>query len=551
MIGEAVAQSFDVVVLGSGSAGMAAAVSAASRGLSVVVVEKASQLGGTSAWSGGHVWIPANPVAREHGIDDSVQEGVEYLLSLSRGRLREDIVQSWVEAGPEMVAYFDEHAGTDFALSAGIPDYHAEFPGGKVEGGRTLECPLFPFDELGEWSSRVRVSPYYATPQLVMNETPTGSAVPKVVTAEEIEARRVNGDQRGLGQSLIGRLMKAALGYGVEFRTGHRAVHLVKDGHRIVGVVVEVEGGEQTTIGAARGVVIATGGFEHNEEYRREFLRGPLTHPISVPENTGDGLTMVMEAGVKLGMMSEAFWTTVAEVPVEVNPEGKMMLSADRARPRAIMVNRHGARFANESTNYNAFGGAFHQEDTERFEYRNLPCWLVFDQVYLETYGTVRHAPSNEAPAWIPRYESVEALAEGLGVPLDALQATLDRWNADVDAGRDSQFHRGEFAHDLWWGDPERKGSVYGSIGRVDTPPYYAIRVHPGAMGTKGGPLTDVNAQVIGLDGRPVEGLYAAGNAAAAPYGMTYGGAGGTLGPALVGGYLAGRHMASTAAVSS
>lgn len=534
----------DVVVLGSGAAGMAAAVSAATRGLRVVVLEKGSQLGGTSAWSGGHVWIPANPVAAAAGVEDSIDEGIEYLRSLSRDRMRPEIVRAWVEAGPEMVEYFDRTAGTDFRLSAGIPDYHAESPGGKADGGRTLECPLFSFSELGEWAERIRISPYYATPQLVMNETPTGSAVPKVVSPEEIESRRANGDQRGLGQSLIGRLVKAALGLGVQLRTEHRARHLVITDGRVSGVVVQSQQGEHT-ITAARGVVIATGGFENNEEYCREFLRGPLTHPISVPENQGDGLTMAMELGVKLGVMSEAFWTTVAVVPAEVNPERKMMLSADRARPRAIMINKHGVRFANESMNYNAFGGAFHQEDTERFEYRNLPCWLIFDQEYLETYGTVRHAPGTEPPSWVPRYESVDALAEGLGVPVDALGATLERWNADVDAGRDREFHRGEFAHDLWWGDPQRKGTVHGSIGRVDTAPYYAIEVHPGAMGTKGGPLTDGNAQVIGLDGAPVPGLYAAGNAAAAPYGMTYGGAGGTLGPGLVGGYLAGKHLAS------
>lgn len=537
-------EKFDVIVLGSGAAGMAAAVSAATRGLRVAVLEKSSGLGGTSAWSGGHVWIPANPVAQAAGVDDSLDEGVEYLRSLSRGRMRDDVMRAWVEAGPEMVEYFDRTAGTDFILSEGIPDYHAEFPGGKTGGGRTLECPLFAFDDLGEWGQRIRISPYYQTPQLVMNETPTGSAVPKVVSSEEIAARRDHGDQRGLGQSLIGRLVKSALREGVEFRTRHRGRHLLTDDGRVTGVLVETPDGEQV-YEAARGVVIATGGFEHNEEYRREFLRGPLTHPISVPENEGDGLTMAMELGVKLGMMSEAFWTTVADVPAEVSAEGKMMLSADRARPRAIMVNRHGMRFANESTNYNAFGGAFHQEDTERFEYRNLPCWLIFDQQYLETYGTVRHAPGAEPPAWLPRYASVAALAEGLGIPAAALQSTLDRWNDDVDAGRDREFHRGESAHDLWWGDPQQKGSVHGSIGRVDTPPYYAIRVHPGAMGTKGGPLTDVHAQVIGLDGTPVPGLYAAGNASAAAFGMTYGGAGGTLGPALVGGYLAGKRLAA------
>lgn len=537
------ADRFDVVILGSGAAGLAAAVTAAAGGASVLVLEKGEKVGGTSAWSGGHVWIPANRPAAAAGIADSVEAGIEYLMSLSRDRMRPSVVRAWVEAGPRAIDFLDDVADTAFELSAGIPDYHAERPGGMPGGGRTLETPLFPFARLGEWAERVEVSPYYATPQLVMRETPTGSAVPEEVGEAELERRRADGDQRGLGQSLIGRLLAACLRLGVEVRTGHRGTELLVVGGRVAGV--RAEGPDGTAeFPADRGVVLATGGFEHDRALRREFLRGPLTHPISIGTNEGDGLRMAMRVGAALGMMSEAFWTTVAEVPRAVSATGMMMLSADRARPRAIMVNRHGRRFANESTNYNAFGGAFHEEDTAAFEYRNLPAWLVFDQEYLRRYGTVRHPAGEEPPAWLDAYPSLEALAAGIGAPADALRETVERWNLGVDAGVDVDFHRGEAAHDRWWGDPARKGSIHASLGRVDTPPYYAIRVHPGAMGTKGGPLTDERARVLDVDGRVIAGLYAAGNAAAAPYGMTYGGAGGTLGPALVGGWLAGSDLA-------
>lgn len=534
---------YDLVVLGSGAAGLSAAVTAAKRGLKVSVFEKADRVGGTSAWSGGHVWIPNNTLMEGVGVADSEDEAVTYLMSMSRGVMDEKLVRAFVQAGPKVVDFLDEVAGTEFSVSVGIPDYHPERPGAKAEGGRTLETPLYPFGELGEWADRVAVSPYYANPHVVMRETPTGQAVPADVGEEEL-ARRRAANERGLGQSLIGRLLRAALDLGVMIEVSARATGLVQASGRVTGVVIAGPEGERV-IEARRGVVIATGGFEWNEDYRRAFLRGPLTHPISVRTNEGDGLTMALQVGAQLANMGEAFWTTAADLPEGINSENRIMLSGDRARPRAIMVNKHGERFANESANYNAFGGAFHQEDVNAFEYRNLPCWLIFDQEYLRRYGTVRTPAGEVAPDWITRADSLPALAEKLGVPADALVATVDRWNANVADGHDPDFHRGESAHDKWWGDPARKGTADGSLGPLDTAPYYAIEVHVGAMGTKGGPRINGDAQVLARSGSPIPGLYAAGNAMGAPYGKTYGGAGGTLGPALVAGYLAAKHAAT------
>lgn len=530
----------DLVVLGSGAAGLTAAVLAAAAGLRVAVYEKGHQIGGTSAWSGGHVWIPDNPLMPGVGVRDSAEDAVTYLLSMSRGLMDPDVVRAFVAAGPRMVEELERVADIGFSVSVGIPDYHPERPGARAEGGRTLETSLFPFTELGEWADRVTVSPYYANPHLAMRETPTGQAVPAVVDEGEMERRR-DADERGMGQALIGRLLHACLKAGVDVRTDHRGVRLLRDAERVVGVVVDGPDGEFNAL-AARGVVLATGGFEWNEELCRAFLRGPMTHPISIETNTGDGLVMAMDAGAALANMREAFWTTVADVPTDVAPRGRMMLSGDRARPRAIMVNRHGERFANESANYNAFGGAFHAEDISTFEYRNLPCWLVFDHGYLTRYGTVRHPAGDVAPEWLTSAPTLRELAERLGIPPEALEVTVARWNAAVADGRDPDFGRGESAHDRWWGDPRFKGSIAASLGPLDRAPYFAIEVHPGAMGTKGGPRIDGNARVLGRDGRPIAGLYAAGNVMAAPYGMTYGGAGGTLGPAMVAGFLAASH---------
>lgn len=536
---------FDLVVLGSGAAGLSAAVTAAQAGLKVAVFEKHKHVGGTSAWSGGHVWIPNNSLMSAAGASDSEEEAVTYLMSMSRGVMEEDLVRSFVQAGPEMVDFFNEIAQTEFSVSVGIPDYHPEHPGAKSEGGRTLETPLFPFGELGEWSERIAVSPYYANPHVVMRETPTGQAVPVEVSEEEL-ARRAAHNERGLGQSLIGRLLKAALDRGVTVETSARGVELLQRDGRVTGVTIEETQGRRDVF-ATRGVVLATGGFEWNEQYRKAFLRGPLSHPISIRSNEGDGLTMAMQLGAQLSNMGEAFWTTAADLPEGINSENRIMLSGDRARPRAIMVNAHGERFANESANYNAFGGAFHQEDVNAFEYRNLPCWLIFDEEYLRRYGTVRTPAGEPAPAWITRANSLAALAAKIGVDADGLEATVKRWNQNVAEGHDPDFHRGESAHDKWWGDPARKGTIEASLGPLDTAPFYAIQVHVGAMGTKGGPRINGNAQVLGREGDPILGLYAAGNAMGAPYGKTYGGAGGTLGPALVAGYLAARHAAATA----
>ncbi|MFC9834216.1 FAD-dependent oxidoreductase [Rhodococcus sp. NPDC127530] len=546
-----VGSSFDVVILGSGAAGLTAAFTAAVSGARVGVFEKADKVGGTAAWSGGNVWIPNNPLMGAADVADSEQESVEYIMSLSRGLLDEDLVRAFVVGGREMVTFLDAQAGTEFYVAEGFPDYHAEHPGGKPGGGRTLETPLFAFDELGEWASRVTPGPYFANLHLVQCETPIGAAVPRPPSEAEIARRRLR-DERGRGQSLVGRLLAACLEAGVEVFPGMRARRLVTastpDGRvAVTGVQFESAGGEHVEVSAESGVVLATGGFEWNEEFKRAFLRGPLTHPVSMPTCEGDGLSMAMRVGAMLGNMREAWWSPVAELPDGVNEMNRVMVNADRTRPRSIIVNRSGQRFTNEAANYNAFGGAFHQEDVAAFRYANLPCWLIFDQEYLRRYGTVGPWPPGEvAPEWMTRAGSVAELAVALGIPVDALERTVERWNGQVAEGCDPDFHRGESAHDRWWGDPHLKGAVEGTLGPLTEAPFYAVRLESGALGTKGGPKVDKYGRVVDLDGGVIGGLYAAGNVMASPFGMTYGGAGGTLAPAMVFGYLAGRHAAST-----
>ena len=535
--------SYDVIVLGSGAAGLTAAFTAANEGARVGLFEKHERVGGSSAWSGGHVWIPDNPHMQEIGAQDSVEDGFTYLMSLSRGLLDERLVSAFVDAGPRMIRYLEEFADIQFFGVPGLPDYHPEHPGGKTGGGRTMGAPLFPFTELGEWRDKVEVSPYYPV-DLRMDETPLGQAVPQPPTVQE-RARRAVRDERGMGGGLVGWLLAACLRAGVEIHLSTPARELVTADDCVRGVLVE-SSGEPTIVLATRAVILATGGFEWDEEYRTTFLRGSVSMPTSIPTNTGDGLRMAIRAGAALQNMREAWWIPVVKFPPGVNSMNREMINGDRTRPRSIMVNRAGRRFTNEAANYNAIGGAFHQEDVNAFGYANQPAWLIFDHTHLTRYGSAMRPYAGETPPWLVEAPTLAALADRLGLAGQELERTVTRWNENVAAGVDPDFHRGESAHDRWWGDPYQKGKIEGTLGPITDSPFYAMELSIGTIGTKGGPKLDPHARVINLDGDVIGGLYAAGNVSS-PMGAAYGGPGGTLGPGMTFGWIAGRHAAGAA----
>jgi succinate dehydrogenase/fumarate reductase flavoprotein subunit len=358
---------------------------------------------------------------------------------------------------------------------------------------------------------------------------------------EEVQARRKAEDLRGCGAALVGPLLKACLERGVEPVTGSRAQDLIIEGGRMAGVVIGQPGGTRV-VRAAGGVVLATGGFEWDPELVRGFLRGPMTSPASIPANVGDGLLIAMRAGAALDNMPQAWWVPVIEIPGDAafGRQHATLLNRERTLPRSIIVNRLGRRFTNEAANYNAFGGAFHQLDVTRFDYVNLPSWLVFDAGYLARYGFRDVRPAGPAPAWMTRADSLGELAAAIGVPADGLTATVTRWNANVESGDDPDFHRGRSAYDLWSGDAAARGRAGSTLGPIDKPPYYAVEVRSGTLGTSGGPRTDLHGRVLDTRGQVIQGLFAAGNVAAAPTGMAYGGAGGTLGPIITFAYRAG-----------
>ena len=535
-----------VIVLGTGGAGLTAAVAAHDSGAEVLVFEKADKIGGTTAWSGGMVWIPNNHLEAEMGVSDSREEALLYLNSMSHDLIEPRMAEAFVDAGPLMVRYLCENTPVSFRAIPDFPDYHAEFPGGKTGGGRSLDCPPFSFKELGEWADRVTPSPYYPDPRLSIIDTPLGVAKPAPLSAEELDRRRQD-NVRGSGQALIGRLLRACLDRGIEPRTHCRATELLIDGSTVRGVRLDTpEGPKEFT---ANAVIICTGGFEWNEDFKRAFLRGPMTHPVSIETNTGDGLRMAMKAGAMLGNMREAWWMPVIEVPREQISTGVSLLAGTRSLPRTIMVNRKAKRFVNEAANYNVFGAAFHEQDVSEFSYANLPCWLIFDQGFVDEYGFGMFPDpdpeSGEGPSqWIVSALTLAELANQLDLPVENLEQTVARWNAQVAVVKDDDFGRGEAAHDRWWGDPHHREGPQANLGPLDKGPFYAVEVKSGALGTKGGPRVDPNANVLDVDGKTISGLYAAGNVMASPMGMTYGGPGGTIAPGMVFGYLAGRHAA-------
>jgi succinate dehydrogenase/fumarate reductase flavoprotein subunit len=536
----------DVVVLGTGAAGLVAALAAAEADASVALYEKGEHVGGTTALSGGTTWIPANPHQLAAGLDDSREDALAYLSSLSHELIDPTLAATLIDTGPEFVRWVEATSPVRYHIVSGMPDYHPENPGGKPHGGRSLDPGLFSFRKLGHWAERL-VMPE-RTPRLMLTETSLGGGSGTVELPTKAERREH--DLRGCGHALVGGLLRALLDRGVEPVTGARAIGLHTESDGVTGVRLVTTDGE-TTVTARHGVIIATGGFEWDSELVRGFLRGPMTSPTSVPTNTGDGLRMAMVAGAALGTMREAWWVPTVEIPGDeaFGHQRAQLILRERTLPRSIMVNRNGRRFTNEAANYNALGGAFHQFDPSSFAYANLPCWLVFDAEYLRRYGFLSLPAGSPAPSWMLYGDTVADLAHAIDVPTGALEETVARWNAQVHGGADTDLGRGISAYDGWNGDQEHYPGPGATLGPLTESPFYAVPIYSGALGTKGGPRTDPNGRVLNHAGAPIPGLYAAGNAMAGVTGMAYGGAGGTLGPGMVFGYRAGRHAATRAPV--
>jgi 3-oxosteroid 1-dehydrogenase len=534
-----------VVVVGSGVAALTAALAAHAGGARVTVVERTDTVGGTTAVSGGGIWMPRNHHMAEVGAGDSRAEALAYMGRLTAGRTPSGLLEHYVDRGPDIVAHLERTTPLDLRPMT-WPDYHPEMEGAKASG-RMLEPALYDTGRLGPWAGRLRRPPVLALPIPLQEATVEWrpSYTPEKFDAALVQARVAAG-QVACGQALVGALLEACLAVGIVPRLEARGIELTMEtgprGDRVAGLVVE-EGGHRTEL-AAGAVVLASGGYEWNARLRERFLPGPLTHPHSPPANEGDGLAMAMAVGADLANMNETWWYPASSLPGE-EYDGRPLarfVGVERTAPHSIMVNRFGQRFVNEAGNYNDLGKSFFSFDINEYAPRNLPSWVVFDHQYRTRYPVATCRPGTPDPDWLLAHDTLEGLARRAGIDPVGLAETVERWNRFVGLGVDRDFGRGSSAYDRFHGDP---GAPHPNLGTVEQGPFYALPVHVGSVGTKGGPRVDADGRVQHVGDRPIPGLYGAGNVIASPAGPAYYGGGTSIGMGLVWGHGSGTHAAS------
>lgn len=525
---------YDTVVVGSGAAGLVAALAAAESPGSVCVLEKAAQLGGTTAAGGGVIWAPGNALAGDAGYADTFEDGVAYVRAATGGALTEDEIGWYVRNAADAVAFLHARTRASFTPLA-RPDYHMEWPGASA-GGRSLDnTPFDPVDH-PELRDAIRPSSYF--PPLSMAERDELNG--REPDADLLAARRESG-VRTMGGALIGALAASALDRGITIAAAAPVTGLVPEGES--GWILSL--GDERRELRARRVVIASGGFEWNAELRRAFLPFPVT-PISAPSNEGDGLTLGLAVGAAVEDMT-AIWGVPVITPPEQSYDGQpsgRMGNVELTLPGSVLVNGSGNRFVNEALNYHDLTRVFASIDPMTLRQRNDPCWLVFDARYRALYPVAGSPPGHE-PSWMPQAPTLAELAEQIGVDTAGLVAQVERFNPAAARGEDPEFGRGQSPQDRFLGDATHAPNP--CLRPLDQPPFFAVRVHPGVLGTSGGLATDPHGRVRRADGSVIPGLYAAGNVSAGAFRNNYPGGGATLGSAVTRGYVAGRHIAGTA----
>ncbi len=559
--------SYDVVVVGSGAGGMTAALCAKDKGLSVLLIEKDAVYGGTTAVSGGGIWIPCNDQMARLGCADSFAEAKAYVELLTEGEVEPRRLDTYLKRASEMVSYMAERFQVVFKSISIYPDYFPDKPGGKP-GYRTMEPEDFDAAQLGEEFERQR-APYPGTllmGRIAMNQVEAHSLLCRTrgwillflrlalrYWTDFGWRRRTARDRRQvLGQGLAASLRHAMLREKLPLWLNTGMQELVTEGERVIGVVAS-QGDKRLRIRARQGVILACGGFEANQAMREQYLPAPTDKSWSVAPgiNEGDGIAAGLKLGAATRFMDLTWGTPSVVVPGAGWASG---LFVERAFPHAIMVNGQGRRYCNEAGPYTEVVYAMYRDHQKTGA--SVPSWFICDGEYRKKYplGPIM-PPALQPDSKIPKEwlgevyfkaDSLEELAGQLGLPFEQLKATVERFNAQALKGVDEDFGKGENVFDTYYGDDSVKPNP--CMGPLTKAPYYALKVTPGELGTKGGLDADHAGRVMRADGSTIPGLYAVGNCSAAVMGKTYPGPGSTLGPAMAFAYLAVEEIARQAA---
>lgn len=558
----------DVLIVGSGGGGMAAALTADASGLDTLVVEKSSHFGGSTALSGGGIWAPGAPAQRREGYVPDPEGVVEYLRKITDGLVSEARIRQYVESAPRMLEFLERLSGwLEFVWKPGYADYYPELPGGS-ELGSTINVPPIDLRTLGPDEGKL-LQPLALAPKGIwlgpkelrtfyrIRQSWAGKGVLLKLIWRMVRARAFNERMAAIGQSLATRLFLAMRERGIPLWLDSPMVELLTDSNgSVTGAVLERDGGKQR-IGARRGVILASGGFDHDLAWRKEQL--PVVDrdwSFGNPAAMGDGIRAGQKVGAGTDLLDEAWW-----FPAIQWPDGRMQFMLnERMMPAQFIVNGEGKRFINEAAPYMDFGHAM--IDGQKSGVTHIPCWLITDHRSWNRYVIGGHLPIPKIPgspvptgrkvpsAWlesgvVKAATSWEDMATKIGVPARQLAETTRRFNELAHRGHDDDFNRGDSVYDNYYGDPTLPNPNLYPLG---DPPYYAFRIVLGDLGTSGGLRTDEYARVLRPDDTVVRGLYAVGNTAAPVMGRSYAGAGATIGPAMTFGFVAAKHLAAQAA---
>ena len=554
----------EVLVVGTGNGGLTAAVCNWEMGTKdVLIIEKQDKVGGTSATSGGGIWIPNSHYAKEVGAEDSPEAAKAYLMNTLFGEdVPEEMIDIYLEKAPEMLKYLHDRTDVRYESLAEYPDYYTNMEGAR-EGHRSLEPAPIMASELGanwknmKWThfmmrmfNRIHFTQVEA--HLLMVQLPGWKKLLARLMWDyirDIPWRLKTPISRRLacGSAGVARLYLSVLKREIPLEFNTQMVELIADGDNVLGALIECNGQRQR-VRAAKGVILASGGFEKNQALREQYLPAPTNTTWSAgnPGNEGDALLAGLELGAKTRLMNDAWWTTTLCVPDEPAPRLAIM---EKSFPGSCVVNRDGKRFANESQNYMAFQKDLFKTHTE--EHPNAPAWHVFDATFRENFMvgplmTKAMKPDSQIPkkwfdeGFVAKAETIRELADMLGIDADGLEETIGKMNHYAETGKDEDFGRGDSAYDRYYADPAIKPNP--CLASIAKAPFYAMRIEAGDFGTLGGLDTDTSARVKKADGGVFEGLFAVGNCSAAIL-PTYPGPGATLGPAMTMAYQAACHM--------